>query len=95
MKPRFCRTGGFACLARLRALLCGGRHVCLLIGLLRFALLTALLACAATAASDRLVIHGKNGPGKGKHIVLVSGDEEYRSEQALPQLARILSASMS
>ena len=29
--------------------------------------------------------------GKGKHIVLVSGDEEYRSEEALPQLARILS----
>jgi type 1 glutamine amidotransferase len=31
-------------------------------------------------------------PGKGKHIVLVSGDEEYRSEEALPQLARILAA---
>jgi type 1 glutamine amidotransferase len=30
--------------------------------------------------------------GAGKRIVLVSGDEEYRSEQALPQLARILSA---
>ncbi len=27
----------------------------------------------------------------GKHIVLVSGDEEYRSEEALPQLAKILS----
>jgi hypothetical protein len=38
------------------------------------------------------VIPGKHGPGKGKRIVLVSGDEEYRSEQALPQLARILSA---
>ena len=54
-------------------------------------LLAAVLACAAAAASDRLVIQGKNGPGKGKRIVLVSGDEEYRSEQALPQLARILS----
>jgi hypothetical protein len=53
-------------------------------------LLAALAMCAA-AASDRLVIPGKNGPGKGKRIVLVSGDEEYRSEQALPQLARILS----
>jgi hypothetical protein len=29
-------------------------------------------------------------PGKGKHIVLVSGDEEYRSEESLPQLAKIL-----
>jgi hypothetical protein len=27
----------------------------------------------------------------GKHIVLVSGDDEYRSEEGLPQLARILS----
>ena len=27
----------------------------------------------------------------GQHIVLVSGDEEYRSEEALPQLAKILS----
>ena len=26
----------------------------------------------------------------GQHIVLVSGDEEYRSEEALPQLAKIL-----
>lgn len=31
------------------------------------------------------------GPGKGKHIVLISGDEEYRSEEALPQLGKILS----
>ena len=34
---------------------------------------------------------GNEGPGKGKHIVFVSGDEEYRSEEALPQLAKILS----
>src|SRR5882672_9143256 len=32
------------------------------------------------------------GPGAGKHVVLISGDEEYRSEEALPMLARILSA---
>jgi hypothetical protein len=54
-------------------------------------LLAALAACAAAADDDRLVFQGKSGPGKGKRIVLVSGDEEYRSEQALPQLARILS----
>lgn len=30
------------------------------------------------------------GLGAGKRIVLVSGDEEYRSEEALPQLAKIL-----
>ena len=33
---------------------------------------------------------GKAGPGHGKHIVLVSGDEEYRSEEAMPQLGKIL-----
>jgi len=37
-----------------------------------------------------VVYEGKEGPGKGKHIVLVSGDEEYRSEEALPMLGRIL-----
>src|SRR4051812_22170698 len=33
---------------------------------------------------------GTSGPGAGKQIVLISGDEEYRSEEALPQLAKIL-----
>ena len=33
---------------------------------------------------------GQNGPGNGKHIVLISGDEEYRSEEALPMMAKIL-----
>ena len=33
---------------------------------------------------------GTDGPGGGKHIVLISGDEEYRSEEALPQLGKIL-----
>src|SRR5512139_544932 len=28
--------------------------------------------------------------GKGKHIVLVVGDQEYRSEESMPALARIL-----
>src|SRR5258708_33788962 len=28
---------------------------------------------------------------QAKHIVLIAGDQEYRSEEALPQLARILS----
>ncbi|MEM7164382.1 MAG: ThuA domain-containing protein [Planctomycetota bacterium] len=29
-------------------------------------------------------------PGSGKHIVFVTGDEEYRSEEGMPQLAQIL-----
>ncbi len=32
-----------------------------------------------------------NLPGKGKKIVLISGDEEYRSEESLPMLGKILS----
>ncbi|WP_437223812.1 family 16 glycoside hydrolase [Planctomicrobium sp. SH661] len=49
----------------------------------------------STAAADNsdqwLEFKGESGPGKGKKVVLVSGDEEYRSEQALTQLAKILS----
>src|SRR5678816_1921911 len=57
-------------------------------------LLTALSCCFApltVSAKDFLVFQGKSGPGQGKHIVLLSGDEEYRSEESLPQLAKILS----
>lgn len=36
-------------------------------------------------------LKGNSSMTKNKHIVLISGDEEYRSEEALPQLARILS----
>ena len=32
-----------------------------------------------------------SGPGAGRHVVLISGDEEYRSEEALPMVAKILS----
>lgn len=34
---------------------------------------------------------GGNGPGKGKNIVLIAGDEEYRSEDSMPMLGKILS----
>lgn len=43
------------------------------------------------AADSWVVYPGGAGPGKGKSIVLVSGDEEYRSEESLPQLGKILS----
>lgn len=48
--------------------------------------LTAMLG----AADPWLTIPAQPGPAIGKRVVLVSGDEEYRSEEALPQLARIL-----
>lgn len=34
---------------------------------------------------------GGDGPGKGKHIVLISAEQEYRSEQSMPMMAKILS----
>ncbi len=49
------------------------------------------LASSQVRGDDQWVVYeGSSGPGKGKHIVLVSGDEEYRSEEALPQLGKIL-----
>ena len=56
-----------------------------------FALLLALAATAVAADPQWITFEGKDGPGKGKRIVLLAGDEEYRSEEALPQLAKILS----
>src|SRR6266446_3480 len=49
-----------------------------------------LLTLPWLVAGAGIVFQGTRGPGKGKHIVLVSGDDEYRSEEALPQLAKIL-----
>ena len=45
----------------------------------------------AHADDKPVVLEGGDGIGKGKHIVLLSGDQEYRSEETLPQLAKILS----
>ena len=39
----------------------------------------------------QLVFKGKPGPGKGKNVVLIAGDEEYRTEESCPMLAKILS----
>jgi hypothetical protein len=41
-------------------------------------------------AGEWVTYEGKQGPGKGKQIVFISGDEEYRSEESLPMLAKIL-----
>src|SRR5688572_5306802 len=51
----------------------------------------AARATQVEIAHAPLTYAGGDGPGAGKHVVLVAGDEEYRSEEALPQLARILS----
>jgi hypothetical protein len=49
-----------------------------------------LIALALMAQDLWVTYEGQEGPGKGKHVVLVSGDEEYRSEETLPQLGKIL-----
>lgn len=57
------------------------------------ALSLAMLATWSTAQESWLSIPGSQDgdlPGKGKRVVLIAGDEEYRSEEALPQLAKIL-----
>jgi Trehalose utilisation len=63
-----------------------------------FARLTALPLLVLTSllvhASDDalwLTYPGAAGPGEGKRIVLIAADQEYRSEQSMPMLARILS----
>ncbi|MGC6457443.1 MAG: PVC-type heme-binding CxxCH protein [Akkermansiaceae bacterium] len=58
-----------------------------------------LLACtiglatflSAAQPSDHLIFPGLKGqPGSGKHVVLISGDEEYRSEESMPMMAQLL-----
>ncbi len=42
-------------------------------------------------AAEPFLVFEPHGIAKQKNIVLISGDEEYRSEETLPQLAKILS----
>ncbi len=53
--------------------------------------LASLAVSAAPAAETSVTYPAKAGPGQGRHIVFLAGDEEYRSEEALPMLAKILS----
>ena len=42
-------------------------------------------------AAESVSYPAKDGPGRGRHIVFLTGDEEYRGEEGLPMLAKILS----
>ncbi len=56
-------------------------------------LLAAVLGLPSGAAAQNphlIVYEGGQGPGRGKHIVFLAGDHEYRSEESLPALARIM-----
>ncbi|GAA4458806.1 ThuA domain-containing protein [Novipirellula rosea] len=50
----------------------------------------AIASLIGTAQAETLVFQGEEGVGKGKHIVFMAGDHEYRSEESLPALARLL-----
>lgn len=53
--------------------------------------LAAVLILSGVQAGDPWVVYeGSEGPGKGKHIVFVTGDDEYRSEEGMPMMARLL-----
>jgi hypothetical protein len=65
--------------------------------LIAVALLPGLSAAQGTPSSDAanpnphlIVYRGDKGPGVGKQIVFLAGDHEYRSEESLPMLARML-----
>ena len=42
------------------------------------------------ASESWLTIPGGEGPGKGKNVVLIAAEQEYRSEQSMPMLAKVL-----
>lgn len=54
-------------------------------------LLLAVQLHSATHGLDRLVFEPPSDSSNGKHIVLVSGDEEYRTEETMPMLGKLLS----
>jgi hypothetical protein len=59
--------------------------------LLVFVVLGLCPAVSVYAQNPHLVVYeGDTGPGRGKHIVFLAGDHEYRSEESLPALARIM-----
>src|SRR6476661_4930754 len=57
-----------------------------------FALMIGTVAIQAAPPSNESVTYpATSGAGQGRHIVFLTGDEEYRSEEGLPMLAKILS----
>jgi hypothetical protein len=56
------------------------------------AVVIGLLALSPALAQETSVTYpARTGAGQGRHVVFLAGDEEYRSEEGLPMLAKILS----
>ena len=51
-------------------------------------------APAPTPAAADYVVYEPKGKANGKNVVLLSGDEEYRSEESMPMLGKILSQNL-
>ena len=56
----------------------------------RSVIFCVLAGLTVPAWAQPVVYRGTDGPGKGKHIVFLAGDHEYRSEETLPAIARLL-----
>lgn len=52
--------------------------------------LILLISTACLSSSAPLTFEGTGGAGKGKHIVFIANDHEYRSEESCPAIAKIL-----
>jgi hypothetical protein len=63
----------------------------LVIALLSIPIYSGAADNASAAANCELHFEGGSGPGSGKHVVFVTGEEYYRSEEGMPMLAKILS----
>ena len=57
--------------------------------LMRF-FLSVGIAASLMMEGRAIVFEGGDGPGKGKHVVFVTGDDEYRSEEGMPLIADLL-----
>ncbi len=53
-------------------------------------LILAMMLIFGAIASANPVIYKAGKPAKGKKLVFVASDHEYRAEETLPALARIL-----
>ncbi|MBP52771.1 MAG: hypothetical protein CMI27_06455 [Opitutae bacterium] len=60
---------------------------------MKFLTICTLLFSFSVSAEHHYILHFPSDDSKdrGKSVVLVSGDEEYRSEESMPMLAKILS----
>ena len=62
----------------------------MILGCIAFSGLVQAHAQPIPESPNWLTYRGQSGPGLGKQVVLISAEQEYRSEQSLPMLAKLL-----